>query len=405
MFKLNTKKTIVEKVKGIFSMPIKYEVRVPDGDWTPYFGKYQNQRWGLWDSNSCWCLSAINCAEDQLEWLYKNGMFTQEAKEFFIKEGYIDEDGDFSLSERYIEILSGVHDNGNNQMEAWRLMQDFGCIPRKDLTYTVERANKFAQKLLFNADYFNMAEITEEMTTKAKKFKSYVSIARQWIGDAYRTPDAQIIKAALKQAPLQIGVPVPNPSYLWNNEKVVYAGEKTVDHAIELYKFDDTTGEYCIFDQYIPNLKRLSKNYYIPFITQGILYAIPQAIKNPIPQDEKLNSFWGAVMDWFNGIINPNIPVGGENFVANGSIMDVLKAHIINMKNNIVAYFDGHPKVESAITTFVSFFLIDLAASVQNLAHQHLSAITWGVIWGGVISAGRSAIKEIWVWYKTPTQS
>ena len=111
--KLNNR-TFREAVKGFFASPIKYEVRVLDGNWSPYFGHYQNQKWGNFDSSSCWALSGINCFEDQLEWLWKNGMFSQDSKNFFTQNGYIDSDGDFSLSERFIEILSKVQDNGNN---------------------------------------------------------------------------------------------------------------------------------------------------------------------------------------------------------------------------------------------------------------------------------------------------
>src|ERR1039458_8635511 len=115
MFLLNTKKSILDKVKGIFNSPIPYEVRVPTGNWSSLFGHYENQKWGMWDSNSCWCLSAVNCIEDQLEWLWKNGMFSPEAKNFFTVNGYIDSDGDFSISERFYEIISGVKDAGNSQ--------------------------------------------------------------------------------------------------------------------------------------------------------------------------------------------------------------------------------------------------------------------------------------------------
>ena len=78
--------------------PIPFENRIQTGDWSAYFGHYENQRWGEWDSDSCWALSGVNCIEDQLEWLWKNNKFSQEAKDFFTKNGYIDTDGDFSLS-------------------------------------------------------------------------------------------------------------------------------------------------------------------------------------------------------------------------------------------------------------------------------------------------------------------
>lgn len=309
MFRLENKYRVGEKVRGIFSTPIQYEVRVPESDWSKYFGKYQNQKWEAWDSNSCWCLSAVNCAEDQLEWLWKNKMFSQEAKDFFVRNDYIDSEGDFSCSERYLEILSGVHDDGNDQMEAWKLMQKYGLIPRKDLTYSADKAKGYVSKSAFNADYFNSQAIIQEMRDKGQKFLTYVNIARQTIGKTWTTPDVLILKAALKQAPLQIGVPVPTFVQVWNSNYVSYAGEKSADHAIELYGINGN-GDYLIFDQYMPNLKVLSKNYYLPFVTQGILTAVQPQSLNPIPQDQKKNDFWTGVFHWFMGIFDSKVPIG-----------------------------------------------------------------------------------------------
>ncbi len=306
MFKLKSKETIGDKVRGIFSSPIQYENRLGSKKWTDYFGKYQNQKWGVWDSDSCWALSAINCVEDQMEYLWKNKMFSKEAQDFFTKNGYIDSDGDFSLSERYLEILSGVHDQGNNQMEAGRLMQIYGCIPRSDLTYTQNQANQWHTKEGFNADYFNINAITMDMRNKGQKFLTYVNIARQWIGKGWVTPEPMLLIACLKQAPLQIGIPCTADN--WNATFVKYNGVRTANHAVELYDID-ATGNYQIFDQYLPNLKTLSKDYYIPMVSQIIVTATPQMSPNPYPQVMWWNKFWTAVNQWYNGISNP-FPIG-----------------------------------------------------------------------------------------------
>ncbi len=306
MFKIKQTKGIYDKVSGIFMQPIQYEVRVPDGDWSPWFGVYQNQKWGQWDSNSCWAVSGINSAEDQCEYLHKAGKFSQEAKDFFMRYGYIDEDGDFSFSERFLEVLSGVHDNGNNQMEAWILMQKYGMIPRSMLTYTKERADAFNTKPDFNADYFNSDAITDEMMDLGQQFLKYVNISRQWIGKNWYTPDINLLKAALKQAPLHIGIPVPNAIYKWNAPFVQYDGKKEANHAVELYKINDD-GTYCIFDQYQPCIKTLSSDYILPLVCQGILMATPVRISHPTGF---WGVFWSRVNNYFNDIPVPNDTVG-----------------------------------------------------------------------------------------------
>lgn len=299
MFKLSNKVKLSEKLNGVFSSSIQYEVRVKDGNWSPYFGHYQNQKWGLWDSNSCWCLSAVNCVEDQLEYLHKNRMFSKEAMDFFYRYGFIDMDGDFSISERYLEILGRHTDNGGSTIEAYYLMQIYGCIPRDMLTYTKTKADSFSNKKDFNADYFNPTAVTDDMKKIGQEFLKFVNIARQKIGKTWITPDLQILKAALRQAPLTIGVPIPEG--MWNYETVVYNGKKTAEHAIQLYGIDDE-GNYLIFDQYMPNLKKLSANYFIPIVSQGIVTAIPQVVANPIKQDTIWNKVWEAVFGWFNSV-------------------------------------------------------------------------------------------------------
>jgi hypothetical protein len=72
------------------------------------------------------------------------------------------------------------------------------------------------------------------------------------------------------------------------------------------------------------------------------------------------------------------------------------------MKNKIISILQNNPKLESAIVTFISFFLLDLGMQIQTLASQPLSTLTWGIVWGVVVAAARSAAKEIWVWYRTP---
>lgn len=271
MFLLNTKKTLWESLVEFFSTDIPYKIRVKDGDWSQYFGYYQNQKWGKWDSDSCWCLSAVNCLEDQLEWLWRNNFFSEEAKKFFIDNGYLDHDGDFSISERFTEIVSGVKDNGNNQKKAWDLFEKYGILPRSKLNYSEERASQFSNKEDFVKDYFNRNEVTQEMLDIARNSKKYIKIQSKWINAGSKMPSLDVLRRAILQAPLQFGLAVPKLSYLWGRPGIIeWDGQITINHAVECYKINGD-GSFEIFDQYVPNLKILSSEYYIPYITQGIV--------------------------------------------------------------------------------------------------------------------------------------
>jgi hypothetical protein len=297
------------RVKGWLQSPIQYEVRVPSGNWNSFFGNYEPQKFLQFDTSSCWCISVCFCVEDELEWLWKNGMFSQEAKDFFTQNKYIDSDGDFSISERFYEILGGNYDNGGTAEEACQLIQKYGIIPRSMLTYTEAQAQKFYSKAAFNADYFDKTEITQLMRTLGQASLKYINVAYQKIGKQWTTPASEIIQAALKQAPLAIGIPIPNLVYNWNTQPVIqYDGAKRTDHEVELYAKTDV---YNIFDSYLPNLKKLAGNYLIASCTQIIISATPQMAPNTVPQPSSYwVQFWTGCMHFWNNIFDSTVPIG-----------------------------------------------------------------------------------------------
>lgn len=290
--------------KGFFTKDIPYEDRLQGNTWSDYFGTYEPQKWGLWDSDSCWCLSAVNCLEDQLEYLLKTGQFSLEARVFFTANGFIDKDGDFALSERFLEIKGGFEANGGYAEYAWKLIKKYGCIPRQQLTYTVAQANQWPSQEYFNSDYFNPKYVTDEMITLGKKFLYYINIEDQNIGTNWFTPTSILLKYKLLQAPLQIGVPVPNDVSVWNSGRVTYDGKKNVQHEVELWKYDDIADPeypYFIYDQYQPERKQLSKDYYIPFVHQGVVTA--KIYPAPVPEGESFwSTLWKNIKDWFRSI-------------------------------------------------------------------------------------------------------
>ncbi len=320
MFKLNYKNKLSVKLKGLFSSSIPFEIRVSDSNWSPYFGKYENQKWGAYDSESCWCLSSVNSFEDQMEWLWKNNKFSQEAKDFFTNNGYIDSDGDFSLSERFHEILDGNFLNGGTPEEAWQSFASNGMIPRSMLTYSVEQANKWVNPSQFAQDYFNPLAVTQQMKDLGNKFRNYITIQFQTIGTPWTTPTPAVLRKALQQAPINIGISCPIVNvYNWNNTFVQYDGGRTPQHEVELYALDSNNA-YQIFDQYLPNLKTLSSDYYIILCHQGIVNAVASALVVVSPDPTLPNQatfwakFWANVLAWYNKKPQPypEVPIGGK---------------------------------------------------------------------------------------------
>jgi hypothetical protein len=278
-------------LKGIFSDPIPYVIRNTTGNWSNWFGNYEGQRYFGKDMNTCWSHAGNENAEDQLEWLWAHNQFSADDIKWFHDKGYIDEDGDFFLSRRFVPTLSGVRDGGNDEAEFWRLTCKYGAIPYKLLSYNDP-----------TKDFFDKSAITPAMFELGKEFLKRVNIKYEELGRRFSRRAPEQIKAALFQAPLQIGIPIPALTFLWNQERIDWDGSMEAAHSVELYGMNEK-GEYLIFDQYEPHLKILSADYFIPIITRAVVTANLPIAPNPVSQKSLGAQIWRAIQQFF--IDNP----------------------------------------------------------------------------------------------------
>lgn len=280
------KSKFLTRVRGVFTPKINWESRNVTGDWTQYYGKWFNQRPEAMDLFICWNVAACEVMETQLQFLKATNRFSAETLKWFKDNGYIDSDGDFFLSRRFIAILSGVGRDGNDEAEAWRLAEIYGQIPNSMLPYTSDR------------EFFDPLKITKEMLDMGQEFLKRVSIQHEELGRRFTVRDKVLIQNALFQAPLQIGIPVPTYVSEWNNEYIKWDGGKVAAHSVEVRGLTDK-GEYEIFDSYNPPMKVLSGDYYIPIITRGIINA-KDATSNPVSQETLGAKIWRAIWEYFN---------------------------------------------------------------------------------------------------------
>jgi len=284
-------------VKG-FSSPIPYVVRNETGDWDTDYMIYQQQRFKF-DSNSCWDISGNNIVEDQMDFLLRRGSFPDETVKWFRDNGYINDEDCFQLSWRFVYAISGVYENGNSQKEFWRIIKKYGILPQKDFDFTNDDSLKFNSQKEMCREIGNKSLITKEMYDKAKESLKYIDIQYEWIFPPYQQPDDVALKAALLQAPVQIGVPACADT--WNNTFVGKCSRKSSDHAVELLKVNDD-GTKLIYDQYRPQEKTLPKDYLILLTTLGIISPIIKTtdIPNVKPFIQgKFARIWQAVVEWF----------------------------------------------------------------------------------------------------------
>ncbi len=299
------------KVKGIFSSPIPYNPVLQDGDSSPYFGHYEGQKYGPFDTDCCWDFSACEVSETRLEIYWKLNLIPQDTKDWLTKNGYIDADGDFYLSRRWVAILSGVRDAGNSPLNFWDIARSAGLIPNWMLPYNVQDAGQWVTKDQFNNDYFNPQVITKEMELMGQEFARRFQIRAGNLPGGNLSQISTTIQTYLKEGSLQIGHAVPQDG-TWNQVEVNFPVGRTVtDHATELYKFDPTqTYPFFDYDSYQPNLKRLSSNYVLPLITWVSI--IPLSTVSTVSAISDWQKFWDNVSAWLQGLPlpYPAIPIG-----------------------------------------------------------------------------------------------
>ena len=304
------------KVRGFFSQSFPYYPLLETGDSSPYFGSYESQRYGNWDTSCCWDFSATEVLETRLHILRDLNLIPADTMKWLQDNGYIDSDGDFYLSRRWVAILSGVKSAGNNQINFWNIVgngTNAGMIPNSMLPYNPQDAFKYTTQDDFNNDYFNPQVITKEMELMGKEFAKRFSImAENMWGGQFDKVNA-IFQTYLKEGSMQIGHPVPQDGS-WNRQLVDYpVGNINAQHATEIYKFDPTQKyPFYDYDSYMPNLKQLSANYYLPIITRVVIKPLPVTQSVPVNKVQTWMQFWCNVAAWIQGnpLPYPSITIG-----------------------------------------------------------------------------------------------
>ncbi len=281
-------------LKGVFINPAPYYIREPSGSYEKYWGKWERQKkYGL-DYNVCWTYAGIEKSESEIQMMLAYGLIPKETVEWLKANHYIDADGDVFLSRRFIATISGSTFNGNDEANHWELAKEYGLIP--DAMFPFKDSEQ-------GYTYFDKSKITAEMYTMGKEFLKRFKITNEELGGygaRYTRRDIQMIRTALLQAPLQIGVPIPKITDNWNKPSVKWDGEMDAKHSVELSGITDK-GEYIIYDQYEPCRKVLSADYFLPIITRSIITAIPVGapIVSPVSQTNFLAQLYRALAVFF----------------------------------------------------------------------------------------------------------
>lgn len=298
---------IITKIKSLFKNQIPYYPLIENGDSSPYFGNYEGQIYGPYDTSCCWDFSACEIVESRLEMLIKLGLLPSNTIQWLKENNYIDSDGDFYLSRRWIAILNGAR-RGSEQIKFWQIAKQAGLISNNLLPYSNEEAFKNRSQSDFENEYFNIDKITGEMEIQGSEFLNYFTINAEIIASGFLNDISIQLQTYLKEGSLQIAIPVPKDGS-WNRSLVRWSGHTEADHSVELYKFTpELEYPFFIYDTAEPHLKQLHKDYFITEVTRVSI--IPKQIStNSLTWWQK---FWSNIYSWISNktITYPTVPVG-----------------------------------------------------------------------------------------------
>lgn len=249
---------------------IEYE-EINPGSWLDYIPSGEEQVGKYYDTYSCVSFSANNVLETQLSYLIENGLLGggrythDENYQWLADNDYLGLDGRPNFSDRWLAIKSGTTQSGNYLVTVADTFRKIGPVPEVLVPSGYETAKTWQE-------YMTLPDTPSESELKSlgEEFLRRFTVAYEWLFTTYQgSPDPypyEMIRKHLKQAPLQIALPVCSP---WNTEEIIYpCGKYTAQHAVMLYsevQFRE------IFDSYKPFGKRLSENYYIPYAFKLII--------------------------------------------------------------------------------------------------------------------------------------
>lgn len=215
---------------------LPYEIRLENGNWKDYLPQNEEQyRFAKFDTMSCVSFSALNCLEMQLNYLLETQP-NHKSIRWLYDQGYVFGGNKVNFSDRFIAILSGTTARGNTLERVADTIRRVGLIPEDMLPFGGETFEEY-----------HGANITNQMILKGKEFLKRFEIGHEWVfwtdGELENYHEA-IIENNLKQAPLQVAIPIP-------------AG-----HALSL------PNDKNFFDSYAPYYRRINKpiNYGFKFV-------------------------------------------------------------------------------------------------------------------------------------------
>ena len=194
---------------------------------------------GKEDFMDCVTRGYLNILETKFNFLAKNGLINEHIV-FLQNYSYFNKDGEFEVSDRFIDVKSGTTRKGNSMKAPADAIHRYGVIPKSMLP-----ANT---KMTWD-DYHNPKAITKEMEDLGKEFLSRFNINYERV---YEPQYSSLLPVDMLNV----------AGYAWIKKGDEYVAPQGLppNHAFMMYNKPD----YIIFDNYTDKkryIKKLSPDY------------------------------------------------------------------------------------------------------------------------------------------------
>jgi hypothetical protein len=243
----------------------------------------------LMDSSGCASRAPLNILEAKFTYFYTHGMHP-DLKRWLLNNNYVKNDR-VLFDDNFIEILSGTTKTGNSLKAPIEAIRKNGLIPK---TLSMDG--------LTWEEYMNPSRITPSMTKLGAEFLRRFTINYEQVVEKPEALEEDFLSIA--------GHAWPEPV---NGIYMKTAGD--FNHA-----FAGINSNIDIFDNYVPFIKRLAKDYI--FFQWG--YSLSITFQNPYPDEQialfevlKKNGLLAFFAEAIRRLLTSETPVANELFTPN----------------------------------------------------------------------------------------
>jgi hypothetical protein len=236
------------------------EVKVPNGDWTPFLPSNEKQRQGF-ESMCCTNFSSTTSVEILFTWMLVNNKISAGNLQWLKDKGYFDVNGKINFSDRFDAIISGTSPITGNSLKApAEGKRKNGLIPERMLPWTDD-----------HEAYFDKTSITQEMYALGQEFLKRFPINYELDYDQVN---------GFQYAP------PAGACHAWDNEVdgVYIRSNGSINHAICRIK---PPVNQKLMDSYPPFVKTMADDYI--FMSYGIRYIVRENIIDEPTTNQKKN--------------------------------------------------------------------------------------------------------------------